>query len=158
MFKRAQSLGERRERVGAAKAPVVRPIFPLLAMMFAGVWLAWPWFLFNEAMMKSDDLRRQAKVVVIGLLGATALASIIMAMIQVELLGVREARYVAVLLTAWKLGVSYVLDTRQNKSFALWEYFGGQPLNGAYVVLAASFLAGVIFEHLPFGVLWLVLR
>jgi hypothetical protein len=156
--KRPISLGERRKRVGASKLPVVRPMWPLLAMMFAGVWIAWPWFLLNEALMKSDDLRRQAKVVVIGLLVAAGIAATIISMVEVELLSIREARYVAMLLMAWKLGVSYVLESRQRKGFGLWGYFGGEPRNGLYVFIAATYLSGVIFERLPFGVLWLVLR
>ena len=158
MAKRQQTLGDRRRRVGAAKAAVVRPVYPLLALMFAGVWLAWPWFLLNEHLMKSDDLRRQAKVVALGLVGAAGIAAIVLALVEAEVLGVREARYAYVLLVAWKVGISYVLERRQGKSFSLWEYFGGQALNGLPIVLVARYLSGLIFEHLPFGLLWLVLR
>lgn len=152
------SFGERRRRVGEGKALVVHPNWPLLALMLAGVWIAWPWFLLNEVLMKSDDLRRQAKVVLIGLLGSAAIAAVIVALLEVELLGVREARYVALLLVTWKLGVGYVLQTRQLESFSLWQYFGGHGHNGLYLTLAAAWLAGSLFEKLPFGVLWLVLR
>lgn len=153
-----QSFGERRRRVGDAKVPVVHPMWPLAALMFAGVWVAWPWFLLNEALMKSDDLHRQAKLVVIGLLGSTAFALVIMALLKVELLGLREARYVMLLLVTWKLGIGYLLHARQVEGFSLWQYFGGQARNGAYVMIAAAMLAKPLFEHVPFGVLWMVLR
>lgn len=153
-----KSFGDRRRRVGDAKAPVVNPMWPMLALMFAGVWVAWPWFLLNEALMKSDDLRRQAKLVLLGLLGSTVIAAVILAMVKFELLGVREARYVVLLLVTWKLGVSYVLHARQLESFALWQYFGGQGRNGMYVMIAAALLAEPLFAKLPIGVLWLVLR
>jgi hypothetical protein len=153
-----QSFGERRRRVGDGKAPVVNPMWPMLAMMFAGVWVAWPWFLLNEALMKSDDLRRQAKLVLLGLLGSTVVAAVVIALVEVELLGVREARYVVLLLVTWKLGISYVLHARQLESFSLWQYFGGAGRSGLYVMLAAAYLAGALFDKLPFGVLWLVLR
>lgn len=153
-----QSFGERRRRVGAAQLPVVNPLWPLLTMMFVGVWLAWPWFLLNEYLIKSDELRRQAKLVAAGFIGAFAVAFAVIALLRMEMMGVREARYVAILLVVWKLGVSYLLHTRQDKSFQLWQYFGGEPRNGAPVAVVGFFLASVLFEQLPFGVIWLVLR
>ena len=153
-----QSFGERRRRVGAAQLPVVHPLWPLFAMMFVGVWLAWPWFLINEHLMKSDDLRRQLRLVALGFIGAFAFAFLVIALLRMQVLEVREARYAALLLVAWKLGVSYLLQGRQTNSFELWRYFGGEPRKGLAVVIAGYFVASPLFARLPFGVLWLVLR
>src|SRR5689334_10250126 len=124
------SFAERRRRVGAAREPVGSPVWPMLTCMFGGVWLAWPWFLLNEYLMKSDDLQRQAKIVLVGLAGSIVLAFLVVSLLAMEILDVREARYAALLLLTWKLGVSYVLHTRQGKSFQLWTYFGGEGRNG----------------------------
>lgn len=152
------SFGERRRRVGAAQRPAVNPIWPTLALMFAGVWLAWPWFLVNEYLIRTDELRHQTKLVVIGLVGAFALAWLVMALVNIEVLGVREARYAFILLLAWKLGITYLLQSRQARGFELWRYFGGEPKNGAYLAIAGYFLTEPLFEQLPLGLLWLVLR
>lgn len=152
------SFGERRRRVGAPKQLVVRPTWPLLAFMFGGVWLAWPWFLLNEYLMRSDDLQRQAKLVLLGLLGSILLAYLVIWLLQIQVLDVREARYAALLLLTWKLGISYALHSRQSQSFELWNYFGGEGRNGVWIAIAGSFLAIPLFERIPFGVLWLVLR
>lgn len=153
-----RSLGERRKQVGKRSLPVVNPKWILLSYMFAGVWLAWPWALLNEVLMKSDDVRRQAKIIAVGLLGAFGLAALVMWLVGVEALTVRQAKYALIFLIAWKLGISYLLDARQAKTFELWKYFGGTPRAGLYVVIAGAFVADAIFAKLPFGLLWLVLR
>src|SRR5262245_55492127 len=119
------SLGERRKRVGAAQQLVVKPTWPMLAFMFGGVWLAWPWFLLNEYQMRSDDLHRQAKLMLLGLVVSVVLAYVVIGLLHWEILDVREARYAALFLLTWKLGISYALHSRQSQSFELWSYFGG---------------------------------
>ena len=152
------SFGERRRRVGAAKQPVVKAAWPLLAFMFGGVWLAWPWFLFNEYQMRSDDLPRQAKTVLLGLIGSIVFAFGVLALLEMQILDLREARYAYLVLLTWKLGISYALHNRQSQSFELWSYFGGVGRNGAMVAVAGSLAAPALFERIPFGLLWLVLR
>jgi hypothetical protein len=152
------SLGERRKRVGAAKQPVVAPTWPMLAFMFGGVWLSWPWFLLNEYLMRSDDLYRQAKLVLLGLVGSIGLALVVIGLLHLQILDVRQARYAALSLLTWKLGISYVLHSRQSQSFELWSYFGGEGRSGAMVAIAGSIVAVPLFDRIPFGVLWLVLR
>jgi hypothetical protein len=73
-------------------------------------------------------------------------------------LSVRQAKYALIFMIAWKLGISYLLESRQAKTFKLWEYFGGLPRGGLYVVILGAFAADAIFDKLPFGLLWLVLR
>lgn len=153
-----RSLGERRKRVGKHSLPVVNPKWILLSMMFAGVWLAWPWALLNEVLMRSDEVRRQAKIIAVGLLGSFAFAALVLWLVELETLTLRQAKYAAIFLVAWKIGISYLLEFRQSKTFKLWEYFGGTPRGGLYVVIAGSFAADAIFDKLPFGLLWLVLR
>lgn len=152
------SFGERRRRVGAAKQPVVKPVWPLLAFMFGGVWLAWPWFLLNEYLMRSDDLQRQAKTVLVGLIGSIVLAFLVIALLEMQILELREARYGYLVLLTWKLGISYALHSRQSQSFELWSYFGGVGRNGAIVAIGGSIATVPLFEQIPFGLLWLVLR
>lgn len=157
--RRARSFSERRARVGGDRRFVVRALWPLLALMFCGVWLAWPWALFNEWLLDSDEFRSQVKTVVVGLLGATGLAAVVLALHDAEVFGLREARYAYVVLTAWKLGVSYWLTQRQSPSYRLYEYFGGKPINGAYVFIVGIFLAPTVLGLLPNdSLLELVLR
>src|SRR5262245_5445757 len=45
----------------------VNPLFPMLAMMFAGVWFAWPWFAFNSFAIGSPTRRAELAWLVAGL-------------------------------------------------------------------------------------------
>lgn len=126
---------------------VVNPVWPLLAVMFGGVLLSWPWFLFNAQAVGSPTRRREALWVVGGLAGSVV---ILLCIIQVgELVGTLGTSYLLVGLTVWKLFVSYWLYILQSRSFHLYEHFGGRVRNGMLVVVLGFFVLEKIYARMP---------
>lgn len=136
-------------RPGALSRFVYPPMWPLLAFMFAGTWLAWPWFLFNSHAMGSPWFRRDAIVVGLGLVGAVAFVLGMGWGIDVEAFGPDAVPYVLLVLVGWKLAIGYALFTSQEGSFELLEAYEERepPPVPAYVVL----LVGVVLKSRLLG-------
>ena len=129
---------------------IVHPMWPLLSIMFAGVWLSLPWFVFNAFALGSPTRRKELVVAVMGPVGLLAL-SFGLGMLHVALEMPKGAiPYLLVVLTLWKLGVAYWLFDLQKQSFALHEYFGGKVRNGMLVVGAGYLLSPMVLKG-PFG-------
>ena len=127
----------------------VNPVWPLLAIMFAGAWLAWPWSALNGFAIGSPTRRRELLLAAGGFAGN---AAIIFGLSQLAgVVSQATMSYLVVGLTVWKLAVSYWLYTLQARAFHLWEHFGGQPKNGILVVIAAAFVTGPLFATIGDG-------
>lgn len=140
---------------GSLSHLAVNPVWPLFGVMFGGAAVSWSWFVLNGMALGSPTRRQELGLVIGGLLGSLALIVGILA--AREPLGNLGLRYSLVGLTVWKLAVSYWLFTLQNRSFHLYEHFGGQVRNGALVVFVGYLLTGQIYQDLP-TILVLVLR
>ena len=151
--------------------PAVRPSVVLAATVFAGVWLGWPWFVFNAFALGLEDKRRLAKRLAVGLAGATALAFVVVALpepgdMAPSLVGLvmDEPRpftwipYVIITLIGWKSTTAYLLFEDQRRSAEVYEYYGGTLRNGLPLVAAGAFLRSwILIELLPVGWWTLVL-
>ncbi len=118
----------------------VRPLWPLFAMMFAGAWLAWPWFLVNSHAIGSPFRNKEAKIIVAGIVGALVIVVTFVSLRGANALSAEVLPYVFILLTSWKLFISYWLYTLQERTIDLYEHFGGTVRNGLMVVIAGVFL------------------
>ncbi len=115
---------------------VVNPLWPLLAAMLAGFWLALPWFALNGVAMGSATRRRELAWIVGGaILSAATGAALWWAPIPL-----RAFRYGLVALVAWRLAVAYAVYQLQQSTFELHQHFGGAVRSGAMVVVAAALL------------------
>lgn len=138
--------------------PIVDPLWPLLATMLGGVWLGWSWFLANGSWLGGERVARQRRLLALGLAVSCGLALLIAALLNVGVLELRAVKYVAIVLTAWKLGVSYVLLLWQRRELQLYEYYGGQARRGHLLAFGGIFLRGwVLGTLLPPGWWTLVL-
>jgi len=115
------------------------PVWPLLAMMFAGAWLSLPWFAFNAWAFGSPERGRETAI---ALGGIAALFMTLLMLLSVIGGGVPEwsVSYLLLLLTLEKLALAYWLYHLQSPGFAMHTYFGGASFNGLVLVLAAGFL------------------
>jgi len=129
---------------------IVNPMWPLLAIMFAGVWLSLPWFVLNAFALGSPTRRKELVVAVLGPVGLLALSFVVTAIALLLKLPKGAIPYLLVMLTLWKLGVAYWLFDMQQKSFALHQYFGGKVRNGM-LVLGAGYLLNPVVLKGPFG-------
>jgi hypothetical protein len=136
---------------------VVNPMWPLLAAMLAGAWLALPWFALNSHALGSATRRREWVLAGVALPG-TFLLLLGMALLRRQGVVPEGAMpYLAVGLSVWKLTVAYLLYTLQHRSFALHEYYGGTVRNGMFVLLAGSFFGRRAVGELLGQSLWALL-
>ncbi len=128
---------------------VVNPIWPLLGSMFAGAWLAYPWFVLNAFAL--GGRRRFADLgVAVGGLMLTAFALFGIALLAERgVLAEAQLPYFQLVPVGIRLVIFYLLFMRQEQSFSLFEYFGGKPRNAALVVLAATFLKSKLLAGAP---------
>src|SRR6185503_8400763 len=116
------------------------PLWPFLASIFAGTWLAFPWFAFNSFALGSS--RRYGDLALVAL-GVMLNAIIVIALSRLYGVGVLDQhgfRYALLAPQAVRLVVLYVLFMRQSRTFELFTYFGGVGKNAAIVVLFGFFL------------------
>jgi hypothetical protein len=118
----------------------VHPMWPLLAVMFGGAWLSWPWFAWNAFAVGSPTRRRELVVAIAGFAGSVGLAFALAVFAVQEVLTGVALRYAIVSVTVWKLAVSYWLYSLQGRSFHLFEHYGGVVRNGLLVVLLGGML------------------
>ncbi len=126
-------------RPGGLAQIAVNPVWPLFAIMFAGPWLAWPWFVLNGMAVGSPTLRREAITAAAGFAGTAAILIGIDAAFDSGMLFRAGVQYAMLGLTVWKLGVSYWLFSIQSRTFGIYEYYGGAVKNGMLVVVIAGF-------------------
>jgi hypothetical protein len=127
-------------RPGALANAAVSPVWPLLAVMFGGAWLSWPWFAFNAYAIGSPTRRRELAIAAGGFVGTAGLVLALLLLADsgwVEGVGIS---YALVVLVVWKLLISYWLYVLQGRTFALFEHFAGSAKNGLPVVFLGYFL------------------
>jgi len=118
----------------------VQPFWPLLAIMFGGSWLAWPWFAVNAFATGSPTRGRELALVIGGFAGSAAISVALLAAVQRGALGESAVPYAVIVLTVWKLVVSYVLYGLQSRSFHLFEHFGGTVRSGFALAMVGGFM------------------
>ncbi len=118
----------------------VDPMWPLLAVMLAGPWLSWTWFVFNAWALGSASRVRESVYAVGGFLGGLVLYVLILVLLAGFSLPDGWVPYLVTLLTIWKIGVSYAILRLQRQGFELFAWYGGKPLNGAWLLFAGFLL------------------
>ena len=127
----------------------VQPLWPLLAIMFGGAWISWPWFALNAFAVGSPTKIKEVLWAVGGFFGTAILTIGIALMNGAEIVGEVGVQYLIVGITVWKLLVTYRLYLLQARTFSLYEYFGGTVRNGLLVVFLATFLRPQVLANSP---------
>lgn len=127
----------------------VQPLWPLLAVMFGGTWISWPWFAVNAFAIGSPTRVRELILAIGGFFGTFVLVFGLVQLNQSGMVDGVTMRYLFVLLLVWKLTVSYGLYILQARTFALYRHFGGVIRTGLIVVIAAGFLRARMLGDLP---------
>ncbi len=137
----------------------VRPFWPLLAVMFGGVWLSWSWFAFNGFILGSPSRVRELVTIVFGLVGGVILALLITTLHGNGVLSETALPYATLVLVAWKLLVSYRIYVLQTRMLELYVHFGGTVRNGIGILVVGALITPRLmrlFAEFPF--LSMVLR
>ncbi len=125
---------------GGLSRVAVQPFWPLLAVMFGGAWLSWPWFVVNAFAIGSPTRRREIILASCGFGGNIVLSVGMVVLFYNEIVPRAGGPYLGLVLLVWKLGVSYWLYVLQSRTFGLYEYYGGPVHNGLIVVVAGFFV------------------
>ena len=118
----------------------VQPLWPLLAIMFGGAWLSWPWFAFNGFATGSPTRWRELALAIGGFAGSAALSLGLFGLIDRGVITESTVQYAFVSITVWKLVVSYALYTLQSRSFHLYQHFGGTIRSGFPLAVVGGFM------------------
>jgi hypothetical protein len=138
---------------GALQRLAVNPLWPLFGYMFGGSLLAWLWFGVNGQAVGSPTRRRELFLIAVGFAGTVVLALVLGYAVQAAWITKSDMWWGLLIITLWKLGVTYWLYALQARTFELFQYFGGQAHSGVWVVAAAYFLRPGIAGLVPHG-LW----
>ena len=136
---------------------VVQPLWPLFSLMFAGFWLALPWFCFNAVAMGCPNRNRTFLFAAIGLTGKLVIITVVViaaGVFEWDRYGVSYAMLGA---TVWDLGIGYYLFVLQSRTFDLYTHFGGTVKNGLILVILGALISPRLMDALP-GLVSLVLR
>lgn len=134
---------------GGLQRVAVNPLWPLLAVMFAGSLFSWSWFVLNGFAVGSPTRRREFLLAIIGLTGSAVLVFVVLWLSANEVLERAPLRYVVVVVTVWKLAMSYWLYTLQSRCFGLYEHFGGPVRNGVLPLVGAAIASPLLLGQLP---------
>ena len=136
---------------------VVHPSAPLLAIMLAGAWLSWPWFAFTAIAMGSPTRRREIALCAAAFAGTGALAAIAIALIQRGVIpDGAPIRLTVLAIVTFKLGMTYYISIVQDRTFHVYEYYGG-TVRDARRVLAAGWLLRGLVVGLSDHPLWIII-
>lgn len=143
---------------GSLQKWIVDPMWPLLAVMMAGVWLGWPWLLLNGRALGSPNWRRQAQMLALGLAVTIALAATIVLLWDAGLIHTRtHVRLALLVVTVWKLGVSYKVHALQSGTFELFKYYGGEVKQGMRALILGVYVGRALMLGLVDSVLWVII-
>ncbi len=127
--------------------------------MLGGTWMGWSWFVFNGVALGSATRRREVSLVVVGLIGAFVILIIGSIILNAaDLKSETAARLLLLVLTVWKITISYVLYVLQHRSFSIYEYYGGIVRNGFPIVILGFFIGGRLIGIFGNNLIGLVLR
>jgi hypothetical protein len=127
----------------------VNPLYPMLAMMFAGVWFAWPWFAFNSFAVGSPTRRAELGWLVAGLFVPAGVGMALLLAREAGLLPRFSTPYVGLIVILLKLVVVYAVYLLQSRTIEIYEYYGGKLVNGVWPLLAALYLGDRLLADLP---------
>jgi hypothetical protein len=117
----------------------VRPLWPLLALMIGGPWLAFPWFAVNAVALGAPARGRTYAWVAAAMFGPLGLAAALGLAREAWGLSSATIPWEVLAFVVWKLAVAYVLFEQQAPTAELFVHFGGRLRNGSLVVLGAYF-------------------
>jgi len=136
---------------------VVRPGVPLFSIMLCGAWMAWPWFAFNAIAMGSPTRRKEVGLCVLAFVGTGALGALLLALVDAGWLPKGAPLRLALLaVTAFKLAITYHIAIIQERTFHVYEYYGG-PVRNAGRIVSAGWLARGLVLGLSDNPLWIII-
>jgi hypothetical protein len=127
----------------------VNPLYPMLAAMLAGGWLAWPWFAFNSFAIGSPTRRAELAWIVAGLIVPPAVGAALIVALDSGLLPAAAGPYGGLLVIVTKLIVVYAVFLLQSRTIEVYEYYGGKLVSGIWPLIAGFYIGDRLIADLP---------
>lgn len=128
----------------------VNPVFPFLSMMLGGLWIAWPWFVFNGYAIGSPTLRKEVTWLALGLAVVAAVTAVLLMLVRNGALTGVAVQYAALAIPVAKLSMIYAVFVLQSRTIEIYEYYGGVLQNGVIVIVLLLFLRpSRLLDELP---------
>ena len=135
----------------------VRPSVPLFSIMLCGAWMAWPWFAFNALAIGSPTRRKEIGLCIAAFAGTAVLGAALLALVDAGLLPKGTPLRLALLaVTAFKLAITYHIAFIQERTFHVYEYYGGPVRNAGRILTAGWFVRGLVLglsDHPLWGII-----
>jgi len=139
------------------RAYVVRPSVPLLASMLAGAWLSWPWFAFNAIAMGSPTRHKEIALCIAAFAGTGLLGALVIELARAGVLPAGAPLRLALLgIVTFKLAITYYISMVQERTFHVYEYYGG-PVRAAGRILTTGYLLNGLVIGLSDHPLWIII-
>jgi hypothetical protein len=127
----------------------VNPLFPFLAAMLGGVWIAWPWFAFNSFAIGSPTRKSEILWLAGGLAVVVVLTLGLIAGVNTRALPSAAAPYAGLVLSVAKLAVLYAVFLLQSRTVEIYQYYGGVLANGVWGLLLSFYFRGPVTDGMP---------
>ena len=138
-------------------AYVVRPTVPLMAIMLAGAWMSWPWFAFNAIAMGSPTKKKEVGLCAAAFVVTGVLAATLIALVEGDVITSRLYIRLGILaIVTFKLTITYYISIVQNRTFHVYQYYGG-AVRAAGAVLSAGWLLRGMVLGLSDDPLWIII-
>jgi hypothetical protein len=135
----------------------VNPNTPLLAIMLAGAWLSWPWFAFNAIALGSPNWRKEIALCAAAAAGTAGLGWLVLALVDAGVIADGAPLRLAVLgVVTFKLAITYYVSIVQERTFHVYEYYGG-PVRSGGRVLTIGYLVRGLVVGLSDDPLWIII-
>jgi uncharacterized membrane protein YeiB len=133
----------------ALEQVIVNPIWPFFASMFAGAWLAYPWFVLNSFALGGKRRYADLLIALGGMVASVVLLLLIDRLGNALVLTENGQAYAWLGAVGLRLGIVYLLFLRQETLFSLYTHFGGRTRNAALLVFAGYYLRPKLLAALP---------
>lgn len=120
----------------------------MFSVMFAGPWLAWPWFIVNAWALGSPKRGETLITAIAGVLCSYAAFLFVVLGHDLTWVPADLVAYLWIVITALQLGICYTFYARQAQVHELFQHFGGTTRSGLLVVLLGAALKPLI-QTLP---------
>ena len=127
-------------RPGPIAHLTVDPMWPLLGYMLGSPFFSWIWYAFNSYVLGSPTKRKEIPLILTGVIGVFGWIIAAGYFKSNGTINDQTLPYLRLMLTIFTLTISYMLYVIQNRTFEIYEYFGGKVMSGIPGLLVAIFL------------------
>lgn len=128
----------------------VDPLWPLLAMAMTGTLIGGSWFVFNAFAIGSATRKREAIVLALTFVGMAVTFMSLDALESTQGVDFTGAvPYIVIGLHVLRIIPAYFVHAWQSRSYVLFEYLGGTPRRGLWLLIALNYFFIKVRPDLP---------